>query len=345
KKVYVTVNIFAHNRDLPSLPSYLHSLSSLGVDGIIVSDPGVFQIARKTQPQIPIHISTQANVTNLASVQFWEELGANRVVLGRELSLEEIKEIRLSSSLELESFIHGAMCLAYSGRCFLSSYLTGRSANRGACTHPCRWQYYLMEEKRPGQYLPVLEDSLGTSIMSSPDLCLIRQLPELIDAGLNSWKIEGRMKSIHYVATVTKTYRQALDLYWGNPEDYDFKESWWGELEKTADRGFTTGFYFGQPDREKQWKGEHQWEFAGVVLCYDHCRQKALVEQRNRFSREDVLEVFGPNTPKKMFSLDYLENERGERISSAPHPQQKVWINVPGEVEAYSMIRRLQSVE
>jgi putative protease len=345
KKVYVTVNIFAHNRDLPTLPSYLQILASLGVDGIIVSDPGVFQIARRTVPELPVHISTQANVTNLAAVRFWEELGAARVILGRELSLEEIKEIRLSSDLELESFVHGAMCLAYSGRCFLSSYLTGRSANRGYCTHPCRWQYYLLEEKRPGEYFPVLEDNRGTAIMSSRDLCLIRHIPELIDAGLTSWKIEGRMRSIHYVATVTKTYRQALDLYWEDPENYSFQESWWGELEKTSDRGFTSGFFFGQPEMETERREEQQWEFAGVILSYDRQRQKALVEQRNRFSQKDMLEIFGPNTPGKVFILDYLENEQGERISSAPHPQQKVWIHVPMEVEPFSLIRRLKSIE
>lgn len=341
-KVYVAVNIFAHNRDLAGLPAYLKELAALQVDGLIISDPGVLALARETVPEVPIHLSTQANTTNWASVRFWQKQGVKRIVLARELSLEEIKEIRQKTQMELEAFVHGAMCMAYSGRCLLSSYLTGRSANRGACTHPCRWRYRLVEETRPGQYMPITEDERGTYILSTRDLCMISHIPELVQAGLDSWKIEGRMKSIHYVATVVKTYREALDLYWEDPERYRFREEWLSELQKVSDRGFTTGFYFRPPHLEEKEPGQRpspEVQFVGLVLDHQF-PGPALVEQRNRFGPGDWLEVLQPQGELIAFRLEKLYDESGAPIESAPHAQQKVYIEAPGQLAPYSILRR-----
>lgn len=344
KKIYVTVNIFAHNSDLTALPSYLKQLSDYGVDAIIVSDPGIIWLARKHTPNLTIHLSTQANSTNWASCNFWQEQGISRIVLSRELSLKEIKQIaEESKNIEIEAFVHGAMCMSYSGRCMLSSFLTGKSANRGECTHPCRWKYYVMEEKRPGEYMPVLEDERGSYIFNSKDLCMIEYIPDLISSGILSFKIEGRMKSIHYVATVTKAYRQAIDAYYANPEKYVFQQKWLDELKKVNEREYTTGFYFHPPSTTdhnfEQTKIPRNYDFVGIVLDYDPAKKTALVQQRNKFSIGDTIEVFGPQTEPTQFTVFQMYDELGEPIESAPHPLQKVYLKVDIPLEAYAMLR------
>lgn len=342
RKVYVTVNILAHNRDLGGLPGYLRELAALKADGVIMSDPGLVALARATVPELPIHLSTQANTTNWASARFWQEQGVKRIVLARELSFQEIMEIREKTQVELEAFVHGAMCMAYSGRCLLSSYLTGRSANRGACTHPCRWRYHLVEETRPGQYMPIEEDERGTYILSPRDLCMISHVPALVRAGLDSWKIEGRMKSIHYLATVVKTYREALDLFWENPDSYSFREDWLLELQKVSDRGFTTGFYFGPPHGDRETPAGRvplPVQFVGLVLEHPY-PDLALVEQRNRFAVGDTLEVLSPQGAPFTFRLEKLYDESGAPLDAAPHAQQKVYLEVPERITPYSILRR-----
>lgn len=343
KKVYVTVNIFAHNYDLPQLPSYLQELQALEVDGIIVSDPGVLWQAKKYAPSIPIHLSTQANTTNWASCQFWAEQGVERIVLARELSLKEIAEIKSRVPIELEAFVHGAMCISYSGRCMLSSFFTGRSANRGSCTHPCRWKYFLVEEKRPGEYLPIEEDARGTYIFNSKDLCMLAHIPDLIQAGISSFKIEGRMKSIHYVATVTKAYRQAIDAYYHDPETYEFQHKWLEEVKKVSEREYTTGFYFENPDSQaynySATKLPRPYNFVGLVLDYDEEKKLALVEQRNRFVVGDFIEVLSPQGDNKHFTVTEMFDAEGQPISAAPHPQQKVFLRTDFPLEPYSLLR------
>lgn len=344
KKVYVTVNIFAHNYDLPRLPAYLQELQALEVDGLIISDPGVLWLAKQYAPSIPVHLSTQANTTNWASCQFWAEQGVKRIVLSRELSLQEIAEIKDKVSIELEAFVHGAMCISYSGRCMLSSFLAGRSANRGLCTHPCRWKYFLVEEKRPGEYMPVEEDERGTYIFNSKDLCMLEYIPELIKAGITSFKIEGRMKSIHYVATVIKAYRQALDAYYADPEGYRFDNKWLEEVNKVSEREYTTGFYFQKPDSQAYNYGTTKlpraYNFVGLVLDYNAEKNLAMVEQRNRFAVGEVLEVFGPHTDCRTFKVTEMFDAEGQPILNAPHPQQKVFLKVEFPLEPYSLLRR-----
>lgn len=344
KKIYVTVNIFAHNADLETLPKYLKKLEGYGIDAIIASDPGVIWTARKHAPSLTIHLSTQANTTNWASCSFWGNEGIARVVLSRELSLNEIKTIaEKNKNMEIEAFVHGAMCMSYSGRCMLSSFLTGKSANRGECTHPCRWKYYLMEEKRPDEYMPVLEDEKGTYIFNSKDLCMLEHIPELINSGICSFKIEGRMKSIHYVATVVKAYRQAIDTYYANPNEYTFQQKWLDEVKKVSDREYTTGFYFHRPGSAdhnyEQTKLERAYEFVGLVLDYDSRKKIAFIEQRNKFSVNDVIEVFGPQTEPMSFKVTEMYDETGESIESAPHPLQKVLLKVDLPLEPYAFLR------
>jgi putative protease len=344
KKIYVTVNIFAHNTDLNGVPQYLAQLEDYGVDAIIVSDPGIIMLAKKYAPRLTIHLSTQANTTNWASTSFWKEEGIARIVLSRELSLSEIKVIaNRNPDMEIEAFVHGAMCMSYSGRCMLSSFLTGKSANHGECTHPCRWKYYLMEEKRPGEYMPVLEDDRGAYIFNSKDLCMIEHIPELINSGIDSFKIEGRMKSIHYVATVVKAYRQAIDSYYTNPAKYLFQQNWLEELEKVSDREYTTGFYFHKPNSTdhnyEKTKLERPYDFVGLVLSYDENKNVALVQQRNKFSVGDVLEVFGPHTETTSFIVTEMYDDKDTAIESAPHPLQRVFLKVEIPLEPYAMLR------
>lgn len=350
KAVYIAVNVFARNQDFEKLPEYLRFLSKAGVDGIIISDPGMLALARDIIPEMPVHLSTQANTTNLASARFWERLGVHRVVLARELSLFEIREIAAGTQAELEVFVHGAMCISYSGRCLLSNYFTGRDANRGDCAQSCRWRYYLMEEKRPGQYFPVEEDERGSYILSSRELCLIEHLPLLIDAGVRSFKIEGRNKSIHYVATVTKAYREALDAYFASidkPKGYQFNPEWLKEIGKVSNREYTTGFLFGHPGPEGQnYGGElyrRPYSFVGVVR---DCSENgvAVVEQRNKFVRGEQVEIFTPRGKGFMQKIQDMYDEEGREIEAAPHPRQLVKMHLKQPVPPYSILRRPRAI-
>lgn len=344
KKIYVTVNIFPHNSDIAKMPAYLAFLNDIRVDAILVADLGVFTLARKYAPDVDLHISTQANNTNWAAVNAWAELGASRVVLAREMSLAEIREIREKCSVELEMFVHGAMCISYSGRCLMSNYLTGRDANRGSCAQPCRWNYALVEEKRPGQYFPVLEDERGTYIFNSKDMCLLPYLPDVLASGVESLKIEGRMKSVHYAASVVKAYREAIDSYFANPEAFHVKEEWIEELDKVSHRAYTTGFYYGRPTEKDQIYGTSSYtqtsDFVGLVLDYDAKTGFATVEQRNNMKVGQEIEIFQPHLPGYRQLLQEMYDEEGERIQVAPHPQQIVKIRMEKPVEPYAILRR-----
>lgn len=344
KKIYVTVNIFPHNSDIAKLPVYLTFLNEIKVDAILVADLGVFTLAKEYAPDVELHISTQANNTNWAAVNAWAELGASRVVLAREMSLEEVKEIREKCSVELEMFVHGAMCISYSGRCLMSNYLTGRDANRGSCAQPCRWNYALVEEKRPGQYFPVLEDERGTYIFNSKDMCLLPYLPDVIASGVDSLKIEGRMKSVHYAASVVKAYREAIDSYFAAPEQFEVKQEWVEELDKVSHRAYTTGFYYGRPTEKDQIYGTSSYtqtsDFVGLVLDYDEKTGFATVEQRNNMKVGQEIEIFQPHLAGYRQILQEMYNDEGEAIQVAPHPQQIVKIRMDRPVEPYGILRR-----
>lgn len=344
KKIYVTVNIFPHNSDIAKLPAYLTFLNEIKVDAILVADLGVFTLAKEYAPDVELHISTQANNTNWAAVNAWAELGASRVVLAREMSLEEIKEIREKCSVELEMFVHGAMCISYSGRCLMSNYLTGRDANRGSCAQPCRWNYALVEEKRPGQYFPVLEDERGTYIFNSKDMCLLPYLPDVIASGVDSLKIEGRMKSVHYAASVVKAYREAIDSYFAAPEQFEVKKEWVEELDKVSHRAYTTGFYYGRPTEKDQIYGTSSYtqtsDFVGLVLDYDEKTGFATVEQRNNMKVGQEIEIFQPHLAGYRQILQEMYNDEGEAIQVAPHPQQIVKIRMDRPIESYAVLRR-----
>ena len=349
KKAYITINIFPHNDDLAALPDYISDVAAMAADAIIVSDPGVYRIARQTAPGLPIHISTQANCTNWAAAQFWQELGAARLVLARELSLREISLIRQKVDIELEAFVHGAMCMSYSGRCLISNYLTGRDANRGECAQPCRWKYHLMEESRPGVYLPVTEDDRGTYIFNSKDLCLLQHLPELVDSGLSSFKIEGRMKSVHYVATVVKVYREAIDCYASSPASFKVRESWLDELQKVSHREYTTGFYFNKTSAQDQIYTSSSYmqthDFVGLVKEYDPISGRALIEQRNNIKAGEEIEIMQPGGENFRQRIRDMVNADGMPIDVAPHPQQLVTMPVNRPVVPYSMLRRPEKQE
>lgn len=344
KKAYITVNIFPHNDDLAALPEYLAFLQSAGADGLLIADPGVFRMAKKIVPEMPLHISTQANNTNWSSVLFWEELGASRVVLARELSLEDIKTIRKKARVELEAFVHGAMCISYSGRCLMSNYFTGRDSNRGECAQPCRWKYYLVEEKRPNQYIPVLEDERGTYIFNSKDLCLLPYLPQLIESGISSFKIEGRMKSVHYVATVVKAYRQAIDQYFADPQGFAVRTEWLEELNKVSHRAYTTGFYFGKTTAGDQIYGSSSYsqthDFIGLVKSYDAVTKTAIVEQRNNMRLGQEIEIVQPDHPTFIQQITAMADAEGNAIEAAPHPQQMIVMSMRQPVAPFSMLRR-----
>lgn len=344
KKAYITINIFPHNDDLAALPDYIRAVAAMGADAIIVSDLGVFRIARQVAPALPIHISTQANSTNWSTVQFWQELGAARVVLARELSLADIRLIREKVAVELEAFVHGAMCMSYSGRCLISNYLTGRDANRGQCAQPCRWKYHVMEESRPGVYLPVVEDERGTYIFNSKDLCLITYLPELIDSGLDSFKIEGRMKSVHYVATVIKVYREAIDAYVSAGGAFHFKQEWLEELQKVSHREYTTGFYFNKTTEQDQIYTSSSYlqthDFIGLVKEYDPAAGRAVVEQRNNMKVGEKIEIMQPGRENFVQTIRAMFDAEGHAIDVAPHPQQIITMPVDKPVVPYAMLRR-----
>lgn len=343
-KMYVTVNVFARNEDLTGLETYLRELENIGVDGVIVSDPGVWMIARNSKIKLDFHLSTQANTTNWAGARFWEEQGFKRIILARELSLDEIKEIRRHVKSELEIFVHGAMCISYSGRCLLSNYMTGRDANRGECAQPCRWNYALLEEKRPGKYYPVEEDERGAYVFNSQDLCLLPHLLDLINAGIDCFKIEGRMKSVHYVATVVGVYRQALDAYYENPEKYVFRPAWWEEISKVSHRDYISGFLLAKPEAAGHlYDGaayRREYDFIGLVREYDPHTGWAVVEQRNNFKTGDLLEFTGPATPLFTQKLESMTDADGLGRETAPHPREVMRIQVVKPVKPWDLIRR-----
>jgi len=343
-KVYVTVNIFPHNADLEGLPEYLRFLRDLAVDGLLVADLGVFMLAREVVPELPLHVSTQANNTNWRTVCAWQKLGAQRVVLARELSLAEIREIRAHTDVELEMFVHGAMCISYSGRCLLSHYFTGRDANRGSCAQSCRWQYALVESTRPGQYFPIAEDERGTYILNSKDLCLLPYLREVMDCGVNSLKIEGRMKSVHYVASVTHAYRAAIDSCVDTGQNFRVQQAWLDELAKVSHRPYTTGFALGKTTADDQIYGTSSYiqtaDFVGLVRQYDAQTGYALVEQRNNMKIGQEIEVFQPTGLLYRQSLRDMLDADGEPIAVAPHPQQLVYIKMEQPVEPWTILRR-----
>ena len=344
-KVHVTANILAHNGDLSGAEDYLKELKALKPDALIVADPGIFTIAREICPEIDIHISTQANNTNYGTFCFWGRQGAKRVVSARELSLAEIKQIRenIPEDLEIESFIHGAMCISYSGRCLLSSYFTGRDANQGACTHPCRWKYAVMEEKRPGEFFPVYENERGTYIFNSKDLCMIEHIPEMIDAGIDSFKIEGRMKTALYVATVARTYRKAIDDYMESEEKYRKNMDWYKtEISKCTYRQFTTGFYFGKPDEQTQIYDSNTYVneciYLGTVEEKDK-EGRAKISQRNKFCVGDTIEIMKPDGRNIETTVLSLTTQEGESVESAPHPKQTLFIGMTQEAEMGDILR------
>lgn len=344
RKVYVAVNIFAHNEDLEGMPDYLGSLMEAGVDALIVSDPGILCLVKEHIAEMPVHLSTQANTTNWISARFWKEQGVSRIIGARELTLEEMKGITARSGLELEVFVHGAMCISYSGRCLLSNYLTGRDANRGDCAHPCRWKYRLVEERRDGEYFPVVEGERGTYLLSSRDLCLIEHIPELIGAGVASFKIEGRMKSINYVATVVSAYRRAIDGYYGNPSDYSFDPVLLEQLKRVSNRAYTTGFIFGRPSSDSQnYGGEiyrRPYTFIGLIKDYNKNTGMATVEQRNHFAVGETIEVFGPDGNSFEQKITEILNEDGESVAVAQHPQMQVRMPLNGPLEPFTLLRR-----
>ena len=345
-KCYLTVNIFAHNEDIEPLREYLLTIKDMGIDAYLVSDPGVFALLKEIIPDCEIHLSTQANMTNYQTAMFWYGLGVRRIVLARELSFKEIKELkaRCPKDLEFEAFVHGAMCISYSGRCLLSNFMINRDANHGECAHPCRWKYALMEEQRPGEYYPIEEDERGTYILNSKDLCMIRYIPELIECGLSSLKIEGRMKSAFYVAHIVSAYRKAIDAYYENPKNWKFNEEWMDELLKVSHRQFTTGFYFDKPTEKDQNYETSQYTrdyvYTGVVRNYDPETGFAVVEQRNKMVIGDEVEVFGPFTDFFTQKIQEMYNEQGEPIQSCPHPQEIIKIKVDKEVKPGWMLRR-----
>lgn len=343
KKIYVTVNVFPHNNDLVSLPDYLRFLAEVQADAVLVADLGVFMLVREAAPTLPVHISTQANNVNWRTVRAWQELGAERVVLARELTREEIREIRQHTDVDLELFVHGAMCISYSGRCLLSSYFTGRDANRGSCAQSCRWKYALVEEARPGEYYPIAEDERGTYIMNSKDLCLLPYLDEVVDVGIDSLKIEGRMKSVHYVASVVKAYRMALDACLSDVP-YEVQPEWLKELEKVSHRAYTTGFFFGKTTAADQIYGSSSYEqssdFVGLVRSYDEATQLATVEQRNHMKLGQEIEVFQPEGALFRQELAEMWDADGEPIAAAPHPQQIVRIRMERPAAPNSILRR-----
>ncbi|MBU5590929.1 U32 family peptidase [Clostridium sp. MSJ-4] len=325
RKVYVTLNVFPHNADIVGLENYLKELESLEVDAILVSDPGIMMTAKEVAPNLEIHLSTQANNVNWKSAIFWHNIGVKRIVLARELSLNEIKEIRsnLPETCELEAFVHGSMCMSYSGRCLLSNYMTGRDANRGACAQPCRYKYYLMEEKRPGEYFQVIEDDKGSYIMNSKDLCMIEYIPELVNSGICSLKIEGRMKSSYYVAAVVKAYRQALDSYFDDPKNYKFNPKWLETLMKVSHRQYHTGFYFGETNKQIYESSSYirDYDIVGTVIEYDAVNHIATVEQRNKVLQGDSVEVLRPEGEEITVILDNMKDAAGNSIESAPRAQ------------------------
>ena len=346
KKVYLTANIIPHNRDIEEFYQFVEEIRPLGFDAILVADPGIFDILKEAAPEIPLHISTQANNVNYRSAAFWHKQGAKRVVLAREMSFDEMREIRekVPSDLELEAFVHGAMCISYSGRCLLSNYMTQRDANQGACAHPCRWNYSLVEETRPGEFMNVYENEQGSFIFNSKDLCLIEHIPKLIESGISSFKIEGRVKTSYYVATIIKAYREEIDRYFENPQGYTFDQHQLEELCKVSHRPYTTGFAFRKPDGSEQVYTDssyiRDYDLIGIVTDYDERSKMATVSQRNRFFVGDEIEIIQPGKPFVLQKVTYMENENGESIDVAPHAAMTLKIPMETPVVKDAMLRK-----
>jgi len=325
KKVYVTVNVFPHNDDLIGLEEYLKELYSIGVDALIVSDPGIISTSRETVPGLELHLSTQANTVNWKTAEFWYKQGVKRIVLAREMSMEEVREIksRVPEGCEIEAFVHGSMCMSYSGRCVISNYMTGRDSNRGECAQPCRYKYYITEEKRPGEYFPIVEDNRGTYLLNSKDMCMIEHIPDLVESGVDSFKIEGRMKSSFYVACIVKSYRQAIDSYFENPEKYIVKQEWIDNLLKASHRKYFTGFYYNDPDRQIFENSSYirDYDIVGIVIGYEVSTGTAVVEQRNKVFDGDSVDVLSPVGSNFTVTIKDLRNEEGNKIEAAPVAQ------------------------
>ncbi len=346
KKVYLTINFYAHNEDIEPLKEYIHKIKDLSIDGFIVSDPGVIDILLDIMPNAEVHLSTQANMTNYQTAKFWYKLGVKRLVLARELTLDEIVAIRknIPEDMELEAFVHGAMCISYSGRCLLSNFMIERDANRGLCAHPCRWKYSLVEAKRPGEYFPVEEDTRGTYILNSRDLCMLEHMDDIVKSGIVSAKIEGRMKSVFYVATIVSAYRRAIDSYFADPDNYKVDPDWLEELKKASHREFTTGFYYNQPtNKDQNYQTSdytREYSFVGVVKSYNEETGYAIVEQRNKMNLGDTIEIFGPDSLYFEQKITEMYNEEGEMVESAPHPQQILKMKIDKPVKEYFILRK-----
>ncbi len=346
-KVYIALNIIPHNSDLEQIVEAAKNAHSLGVDAAIVADVGTILALREAVPGLDIHVSTQANIVNTRTASAFYHMGAARVVLARELSLEEIKEIRAKTpvGLELEMFIHGAMCISYSGRCLLSNYMTGRDSNQGACAQPCRWNYNLVEEKRPGEYYPVYEDEHGTYIFNSKDLCLIEHIPEIIEGGISSMKIEGRVKTEYYVASVVKVYREAIDEYYRDGDRYEFKKEWLDELKKVSHRNYCSGFFEHKTDEESQVYETssyvRNYDIIGIVKSYDEESGIAVIEQKNRFFKGDEIEIIQPMVPGFMsMTVEEMTDENGRDINVAPNAKMIVKMKIGKKVIPNSMLRK-----
>ncbi len=346
KKVYVTMNIFARNEDFDGMENYVRSLKQINVDAVILSDPGILELVKETEPDLEVHLSTQANNTNYRSASFWHKLGVKRIILARELSLDEIIHIRENTpdTLELEAFVHGAMCMSYSGRCTISNYLNGRDANRGECSQPCRWKYNVVEEKRPGEFMPIVEDETGTYLFNSKDLCMLEHIPQLMQSGLSSLKIEGRMKSGYYVANVVAPYRKEIDRYAKDSEGYVFDPESLIELKKASHRPFTTGFYFGNLGSEgNQYEGSgyiRNYQFVAQLLENHEEQKRILIEQRNHFKVGEKFEIMQPGEDFLDYEVTEMYDEDMNPISTAPHPQQRIYLPFNCSLKPWSMFRR-----
>jgi len=346
KKIHVTLNIIPHNHDMEGVEDYIKELYEIGVDALIVADPGMFMKVKEVAPDFPIHISTQGSVTNVETVKFWQKLGAERVVMARELSLKEVADIikEVGDSIEVETFAHGAMCMSYSGRCLLSNYMTGRDANMGDCAQPCRYKYHLVEEKRPGEYFPIEEHDEGTFIMNSKDLCMIEHIDEMIEAGIASLKIEGRVKSEYYLATVIRSYRMAIDAYYADPENYKYDPSLLEEIKKVSHRDFTTGFFFGQANENSQVYKDNSYirgyDFVGIVLDYDEETKIATIEQRNRVFVGEEIEIFGPGVKHFDYKIEKMLDDKDREIDVANKAKQIFKIRIDQPIKKGFILRR-----
>ncbi|WP_459477626.1 peptidase U32 family protein [Clostridium saccharoperbutylacetonicum] len=342
KKVHVTLNVIPHNDDLNGIEDYITELYEVGVDAVLIADPGIMSIVREVAPKLEIHLSTQASNLNYKSAEFWHKIGIKRIVAAREMSLNDLITLRkeLPESCDIEAFVHGAMCMGYSGKCLLSNYITGRDSNRGTCTQPCRFKYHLYEEKEPGNYEKVDEDGNGMYFMNSKDLCMIQHIPELIEAGINSFKIEGRIKSSYYVASVVKAYRQAIDKYFEDPKNYKYDPKWLKELEKPSHRPYTTGFYFDEEIRQNYETSAyiHNYDMIGVVRDYNKETHIATIQQRNKVFNGDFVEVLAIKGDNKIIKLEDMRKENGVEIETANRPQMIFTVKCSEELQVNDIL-------